>query len=86
MFAPIALRIVPEMRAVGGADLDQAAPARAMMSGRRNAPPISISSPRETIASRALASVFSTSSTAAALLLTTVASSAPVSSRTRPRT
>ena len=51
-------------------------PARAMISGMRNAPPISISSPRETMASRPCASVLSTSSTAAALLLTTVASSA----------
>ena len=57
-----------------------------MMSGMRNAPPISISSPRETIASRPRASVLSTSSTAAALLLTTVASSAPVSSQSRSRT
>jgi hypothetical protein len=36
------------MRAVRGADLDQARSARAMMSGRRKAPPISINSPRET--------------------------------------
>src|SRR5580704_12841817 len=50
-----------------------------MMSGMRNAPPISISSPRETITSRPSASAFSTSSTAAALLLTAVAASAPVS-------
>ena len=57
------------------------APARLMISGMRKAPPISINSPRDTIASRPLASVLSTSSTAAALLLTTVASSAPVSSR-----
>ena len=41
-----------------------------MISGMRKAPPISISSPRETIASRPFASVLSTSSTAAALLLT----------------
>ena len=47
------------------------APARAMMSGRRNEPPISISSPRETIASLPAPKVLSTSSTAAALLLTT---------------
>src|SRR5580704_14953006 len=56
-----------------------------MISGMRKAPPISISSPRETIASRPLASVLSTSRTAAALLLTTVASSAPVSSQSRSR-
>src|ERR1700722_3251238 len=49
------------------------APARAMMSGRRKAPPISISSPRDTIAWRPLASVLSTSRTAEALVLTTVA-------------
>ncbi len=54
-----------------------------MISGMRKAPPISISSPRETTASRPPASVLSTSSTAAALLLTTVASSAPVSSHSR---
>ena len=51
-----------------------------MMSGMRKAPPISISSPRETIASRPRARVLTASRTAAALLLTTVASSAPVSS------
>ena len=74
--------IVRGVGAVGGADLDAAGvPARAMMSGMRKAPPISISSPRETMASRPSASVLSVSSTAAALLLTTVASSAPVSSR-----
>ena len=56
-----------------------------MMSGMRKAPPISISSPRETTASRPSASVFSDSRTAAALLLTTVASSAPVSSHRSAR-
>ena len=56
-----------------------------MMSGMRKAPPISISSPRETMASRPFASVLSTISTAAALLLTTVASSAPVSSHSSAR-
>ena len=54
------------------------APARAITSGMRNAPPISTSSPRETNTSRWRASVFNTNSTAAALLLTTVAASAPV--------
>ena len=57
-----------------------------MMSGMRNAPPISISSPRDTIASRPPARVLRQSSTAAALLFTTVASSAPVSAQSRPRT
>ena len=61
------------------------APARTMMSGMRKAPPISISSPRETTASLPLAKVLRTSRTAAALLLTTVASSAPLSSHSRPR-
>ena len=56
-----------------------------MISGMRNAPPISISSPRDTTASRPVANVLSTSSTAAALLLTMVASSAPVSSRNSAR-
>ena len=51
-----------------------------MMSGMRNEPPISTSSPRDTSASRRLASVFNVNNTAAALLLTTVAASAPVSS------
>ena len=54
------------------------APARFMMSGIRNAPPISMSSPRETGTSRRLAKVSRTSSTAAALLLTTIAASAEV--------
>src|SRR5436853_250675 len=49
-----------------------------MMSGIRNSPPISISSPRETTTSRPWASVSSARRTAAALLLTTSASSAPV--------
>ena len=55
-------------------------PACRMMSGIRNEPPISISSPRDTSTSRRAASALSISSTAAALLLTTVAASAPVSS------
>ena len=54
-----------------------------MISGIRNAPPISTSSPRDTITSRPLASVFRASSTAAALLFTTVAASAPVRCLTR---
>ena len=57
-----------------------------MMSGIRNAPPISTSSPRETITSLRGASDESISSTAAALLLTTVAASAPVSSHSSPST
>src|ERR1700722_14615709 len=56
------------------------------MSGMRNAPPISISSPRETGTSRPLARVLRISRTAAALLLTTVASAGPVRSRSRERT
>ena len=56
-----------------------------MISGMRKLPPISISSPRETIASRPSASVLSASTSAAAQLLTTSASSAPVSSRKQRR-
>ena len=52
-----------------------------MMSGMRKAPPISTSSPRETTTSLPGARVDSVSSTAAALLLTMVAASAPVSSQ-----
>ena len=62
------------------------APARFMMSGMRNAPPISISSPRETGTSLRFARVSRTSSTAAALLLTTIAASAEVSRRSRGST
>ena len=62
------------------------APARAMMSGTRNAPPISTSSPRETITSLRCASALSVRNTPAALLLTMVQASAPVSSRSRPST
>ncbi len=51
-----------------------------MISGMRKAPPISISSPRETITSLPSARVFKPSNTAAALLFTTVAASAPVRS------
>ena len=47
------------------------------MSGIRNSPPISISSPRETTTSRSFASAVHTSSIAAALLFTTSAASAP---------
>ena len=57
-----------------------------MMSGMRNEPPISISSPRETGTSRPSASVLRINSTAAALLFTTVAASAPVISRSRRAT
>mmetsp|Transcript_6298 Transcript_6298/g.25483 ORF Transcript_6298/g.25483 Transcript_6298/m.25483 type:complete len:215 (+) Transcript_6298:77-721(+) len=49
----------------------------------RKAPPISTSSPRDTMASRPRASAAMPSKTAAALLLTTVAASAPVSSQSR---
>ncbi len=49
----------------------------------RNAPPISTSSPREMMTSCPNASVLSNRTTAAALLLTTVAASAPVSSQIR---
>ena len=52
-----------------------------MTSGRRKAPPISTSSPRDTTTSRPLASAAMVSITAAALLLTTVAASAPVISQ-----
>ena len=57
------------------------APLFAMISCTRKLPPISTSSPRERIASRPSASVLSASTSAAAQLLTTSASSAPVSSR-----
>ena len=49
------------------------------MSGSRNAPPISINSPRDTGTSLRRASVLRVSKTAAALLFTTTAASAPVS-------
>ena len=52
-----------------------------MISGMRKLPPISINSPRDTIAVRPSASVLSASTSAAAQLFTTSASSAPVSSR-----
>ena len=55
-----------------------------MMSGMRNAPPISISSPRETGTSLPTASVLSTSRTAAALLLISVAAAAPVRRQSWP--
>ena len=61
-------------------------PERAMISGSRNAPPISISSPREVGTSRFLARLLSTSSKAAALLLTTVAACAPVKRASRVST
>ena len=47
----------------------------------RKPPPISTSSPREMITSRPVASADSVTSIAAALLLTTAASTAPVSQR-----
>ena len=53
-------------------------PDRAMMSGMRKAPPISMSSPREVGTSLPRARLLRTRSTAAALLFTTVAASAPV--------
>ena len=56
-----------------------------MISGMRNAPPISTSSPRDTTASPSRASAESASSSAPAALLTTSASAAPVSSKRRPR-
>ena len=49
------------------------------MSGMRNAPPISINSPREIMTSLSFAKVANIKSTAAALLLTIQAASAPVS-------
>ena len=52
-----------------------------MMSGIRNSPPISISSPRETSTFLPLASAASVSRSAAAQLFTTSAASAPVSER-----
>ena len=55
-----------------------------MMSGSRNEPPISISSPRDTIVSRPSASAFSASTSAPALLLTASAASAPVSRTSQP--
>ena len=49
-----------------------------MTSGRRKEPPISTNWPRETITSLPAATELSTMAVAAALLLTTVAASAPV--------
>ena len=57
-----------------------------MMSGTRNDPPISTSSPRETTASWPRANSWSTIMTAAALLLTASAASAPVSVQMRRST
>ena len=57
-----------------------------MISGSLNEPPISTNSPRETITSRRRARLPSTSISAAALLLTTVAASAPVSRRNQAST
>ena len=44
--------VIPDLGAVGGADLDQLAPLWRITSGMRKEPPISTSSPRETITSR----------------------------------
>ena len=54
-----------------------------MMSGTRNDPPISTSSPRDTTASCPRANSWSTIMTAAALLFTASAASAPVSVQLR---
>ena len=67
--------VVRRVGAVGAADFLKIAPLLAMTSGMRKAPPISISSPRETITSLPWAKVFNPE--AAALLFTTVAASAP---------
>ena len=67
------------------------APLTAMISGMRKLPPISMSWPRETITSLPAASARRAMTVAAALLLTAVADSAPVSAaepvadRLRPR-
>ena len=57
-----------------------------MISGTRKEPPISTSSPRETMSCLFFAMVPSTSMTAAALLLTTKAASAPVRRQIRSST
>ena len=57
-----------------------------MMSGMRNSPPISISSPRETMTSLPRARLSSASRTAEAQLFTTSEPSAPVSRRKSPST
>ena len=62
------------------------APDMAMMSGMRNDPPISMSSPRLTTTSRPRANSARTIITAAALLFTTAASSAPVMAQMSSRT
>ena len=54
-----------------------------MMSGMRKDPPISTSSPREVMTSPPLPMALRMRSTAAALLLTTMAASAPVTSARR---
>jgi hypothetical protein len=59
-------------------------PACATTSGTRNAPPISMSWPRETTTGRPSAAT--ASSTAPAQLLTAIAASAPVTSRSTPST
>ena len=73
--------VVAQVGAVGGADLAQRHPAASMISGSRNSPPISISSPRETSTSRPRASPSRARSSAPAALFTTSAASAPVASR-----
>ena len=60
-------------------------PESARISGNRNEPPISISSPRDTTISRFVAIAASANTIAAALLLTTIASSAPESLRSSSR-
>ena len=59
------------------------APLASRMSGIRNEPPISTSSPRDSRTSRPDARLESARASAAALLLTTRAASAPVRARTR---
>ncbi len=57
---------------------------KSMMSGMRNDPPISMSSPREMTACLPEANSCSTIITAAALLFTAMAASAPVSEQMSP--
>jgi hypothetical protein len=70
------LFVVPTSRSV--------APDCAITSGTRKPPPISTSSPRDTMTSRPAASAASTIIVAAALLLTTTADSAPVNRQISP--
>ena len=80
------LSIILEVRPVGRADLDEVGPGALHDVGEPDDPPISISSPRETMVSLPPARVSSVRRTAAAFSLTTQASSAPFSSQIRPRT